>query len=696
MEALARAVVAECVIEATREELRRKWRAAETAPRPVRLALAQATRLIAEISAGRGSAIVLAALDRQGEQLAALDPGAASILTESLSKFRAEWTRHALDRTCDAGVCFVRHGAPCRAACPADIDIPGFLAHIGHGQYDDALRVIAKDNPLPHSCGLVCPAPCESACLRGVAGSALFIRPLKAVAATQCDSYGTPEKAAPTGKRVAVVGSGPAGLTVAYYLAVKGHRVEIFEAREQAGGMLRYGIPSYRLPYDVLDAEIDHIKSLGVIIHTGSEIGSLADLRAQGFDASYLAIGLQLSRRLGIDGDDLPFVVGGMDFLGAVGAGADPRVGHRVVVVGGGNSAVDAAMTALRQGADHVSMVYRGRRREMRASPHEIALAVAEGVEILELWMPEKVLPDNKMVFRRSPKASEAELLASGELLTLDVDHVLVGIGQEAALSCLSGSRVEIKAGHIVADPVTAATAEPGVYAGGDVAHGASTVVAAVRAGKTAAASIHAFMMGEAPSSGEPTGVGRQSVPLVATDATRRSIKLRPTMPQRDAGERKVTYEPIELGLAEVEAQLEAGRCLRCDLCIGCGLCELVCSAVGAEALRMVETPAGRLVFDDFTRPLSRCIGCGACAAVCPTGAIRVEDRDGARATIITGTVVCRQEMFSCAVCHRPLVAETQFRLVGDRLGLGATMPLLCPSCAMTRNVAMMDHVHPS
>ncbi len=692
MEALARTAVAECVLVATREDLRRRWRLAEQAPRPVRLALAQATRMIAEITVGRGTRLLLGALDRLGRRLAELDPAAAALLTASLSEFRAEWVRHATEGTCAAGVCFEPHVAPCRAACPADIDIPGFLAHIGHGHYDDALRVIAKDNPLPHSCGLVCPAPCEDACLRGTTGSALFIRPLKAVAARESGRYGAPAKAAATGKRIAVVGSGPAGLTVAYYLAVRGHRVEIFEAREQAGGMLRYGIPSYRLPYDVLDAEIDHIKSLGVLIHTGRDVGSVADLRAQGFDASYLAIGLQLSRRLGIEGDHFPFVVGGMDFLGGVGAGENPQVGPRVIVIGGGNSAVDAAMTALRQGARQVSMVYRGRRGEMRASPHEIALAVAEGVEILELWMPERVLPDNRMVFRRSPKATEAELRESGEFLTLAVDHVLVGIGQEAALSCLAGSRVEIRSGHIVADPVTAATAEPGIYAGGDVAHGASTVVAAVRAGKAAAASIHAYVMGEAPS-GDRAGKPRLSAPLVATGAARRSVRLRPPMPQRDAGKRKATYEPIELGLAEADAQAEAGRCLRCDLCIGCGLCELVCSEVGAESLRMVETSAGRLVFDDFTRPAGLCIGCGACAAICPTGAIRTLDQDGTRSTVITGTVVRRQAMLSCALCRQPLVTDVQFRLVGDLLAHGDTLPLLCPSCAQTHNVPAVDSV---
>ncbi|MTJ79727.1 MAG: 4Fe-4S dicluster domain-containing protein [Telmatospirillum sp.] len=683
MEVLARSSGMCCAVDEARKDLRLAWRAAERAPRPPRLALAGATRLAPLLATGRGSVPLMAALHGLAGQLDGVDHDLSVRLLQSLSRHQEEWIAHARGEGCAAGRCPGRPGAPCRSACPADIDIPGFLAHIGSGRYDDALRVIARDNPLPHSCGLVCPAPCEAACLRGTAGSSLFIRPLKAVAAEHCDSYGPPSRAPATGKKVAVGGSGPSGLTVAYYLAARGHQVDIFEAREQAGGMLRYGIPSYRLPTDVLDAEIDHICGLGVSIHTAAAVGSITDLRAEGFDAVYLAMGLQLSRRLGVEGDDLPFVIGGMDFLGAVGAGADPRVGPRVIVVGGGNSAVDAAMTALRQGASHVSMVYRGRRREMKASPHEIGLAEAEGVEILELWMPERILPDRRMVFRLSPKAGPEERAARGEFLTMEADHILVGIGQESSLACLDGSGIDIRSGHVVADPETGATSLPGIYAGGDVAHGASTVVAAIRAGKTAASSMHAFMMGDGAAPCHWGGA--PIVPPAVTDASRRSNRRRPDMPQRDAVLRRTSYQPIELGLAEAEARAEADRCLRCDLCVGCGLCELVCSEGGAEALRMVETPSGRLAFDDFTRPMSRCVGCGACAAICPTGAIHVDDLRGVRSTVITGTVVCRQQMLSCRICGRPLVAEGQLQRVGALLGgtaSGPDFPLVCPSCA--------------
>ncbi|MDR3536181.1 MAG: FAD-dependent oxidoreductase [Acetobacteraceae bacterium] len=690
----------DCVVAALRATLRRRWRDTEYAPGPLRRALAQATRLVTEIAGGRGSRAHLESLERLSRDLADLDPEAAQDVAASLSDCRAEWVRHAIDAVCTDGTCRQHQSAPCQAACPADIDIPGFLSYIALGEYGEALHVIGEDNPLPHSCGLICPAPCEDACLRAAAGAALFIRPLKALAAEHYCRLPPPDRRAPTGKRVAVIGSGPAGLTVAYYLAIKGHQVDIFEAREQAGGMMRYGIPAYRLPPHILDAEIEHIQRSGVTIHTGCKVASVTDLRTQGFDAVYVAVGLQVSRRPGIPGQDLPFVHGAMEFLSSVAAGENPRVGPRVIVIGGGNSAIDAAMTALRQGGQHVQMVYRGRRSEMRASPHEISLAEAEGVEILDLWVPEQVLPDGHVVFRRSPKATEAERWASGEVLTLGVDHVLAGVGQQAALSCLEGSRVEIRSGYIVADPVTAATTEPGVYAGGDVAHGASTVVAAIQAGKTAAASIDAFIMGDAFIMDEDAAAfaGRDKprvpAPLDAADAMQRSIRLRPIMPLLDVHERKASYSPIELGLTEADARLEASRCLRCDLCIGCGLCELACSEVGAEALRMEETADGRLVFDDFTRPASRCIGCGACASVCPTGAIRVEDQDGSRATIITGTVVCRQPMLSCDGCGQSFFTVAQFGMVRDLLETDIPFPRLCPACARAGSVVGSHPLH--
>jgi len=683
-----------CIVDSTRKELLHRWQEAEEAARPVRFALAQATRMATEITLGRATATTIHDLELLGQELSVVEPEAAAILNHALFEFRSEWERHAAEGVCTAGVCFVRRAAPCSLACPAGINIPGFLAHIGRGQYDEALQLIAEENPLPHICGLVCPAPCEDACLRRATGAALFIRPLKAVAAKNSSSYWTPEKKPTTGKRVAVVGSGPSGLTLAYCLAAKGHQVEIFEEREKAGGMMRYGIPRYRLPAAVLDGEIEHMKSLGIVLHTGYEVKSATEFRDRGFDATYLAVGLQLSKSIGVEGEDLPFVIGGMDFLGDVGAGNNPRVGPRVIVVGGGNSAVDAVMTAMRQGAEHVYWVYRRRRSNMPASPHEISMCLAEGAELLELWVPERILPDHKMLFKRNPMATEEEIRASGSELILEADHILAGIGQESELSLLAGSKVESKKGQIVVDQATLATAEPGIFAGGDIAHGASTVVAAIMAGKKAAESIDAYLMGD-KASRQPAWLAKSALPLVQIGAEQRSTKRRPPMPELDAKTRNVTYEQIELGYSEADAQQEAGRCLRCDLCIGCGMCELVCSETGAEALRMVETASGRLIFDDFTRPISRCIGCGACAAVCPTGAIRVEDKDGQRSTIITGTVVRTQPLQLCAACHKPLNPEVQNEAIRGRLANDGEMPTICSSCKRIKSALAIMEMDP-
>ncbi len=260
---------------------------------------------------------------------------------------------HVRRESCPEGLCLVRNAAPCHRTCPANIDIPSFIAHLGHGDYRSTIEVIRRDNPLPLICGLVCPAPCESACVRGGSNGAVFIRPLKAKAAEHClaeGGYPKPEMAPDTGKRIGIVGSGPSSLTAAYYLRTYGHEVEIFEAQEKAGGQLRYGIPAYRLPPDLLDQEIDQIRVLGIPIHTSAPVGSLETFRKD-YDAVFLGLGTQRSRLIPIEGVHQSFVLGGIDFLRAVRSGEPVRVGPRVVVIGGGNVAIDVALTALRQGA---------------------------------------------------------------------------------------------------------------------------------------------------------------------------------------------------------------------------------------------------------------------------------------------------------------------------------------------------------
>lgn len=667
-----------CIVKTTNDTLRYHLRLSEDAPRAQRSATARAARVVTEIILGRGTRGHLVELEKLVAELQGFESPAAEPLSAALSGQRGEWLQHIEQKTCSAGECFKPRTVPCQDACPSHIDIPSMLAHIGHGSYQEATRVLIADNPLPYSCGLICPAPCEEQCVRGTLGSSVLIKPLKAVAARCSGEYPLPEREAATGKRIAIVGSGPAGMTAAFYLTLRGHHVEIFEAREQAGGIMRYGIPNYRLPPDVLDLEIAQLRALGVTIHTKTMISNLSVFKEKGFDATFLAIGLQNSKRLGIPGENQPFVLGGMDFLSQVAEGSDPRVGPHVIVIGGGNAAIDVAMTAFRQGATKVQMWYRRTKKDMPANPHEVEMALAEGVELVELWAPVQILPDNRIEFQRSKNAPDAATTAN---IVVHADQIVAGIGQEAMLDWLDGTQVEIKWGNIVVDPITLATGESGVFAGGDIAHGASTVVAAIGSGKTAAASIHAFVMGKDMLEAQLEPQRRDMVNTIAASAIERTTAERAEVQETDAQMRRTTHDPIFLDLEEDVAKAEVSRCLRCDLCIGCGLCELVCTETGAEALRMIETTAGRLVFEDFLRPADRCTGCGACAQVCPTGAITVEDQSGSRVTTITGTVVRRQPLLHCESCGKPFATVAQYELMRKQLGLDASSTWVCPSC---------------
>jgi NADPH-dependent glutamate synthase beta subunit-like oxidoreductase/ferredoxin len=652
-----------CPVEATRLALRDAWRATGQD----RGALARATRLVVEITQGRGSPGHLATL--RDHPLAAA----------SLRDHAEVWRAHVEQRICAAGHCFAPAVPPCQQACPAHIDIPSFLAHVGRGAHADAVRVIQRDNPLPLSCGLICPAPCETACLRGATtGQPVFIRPLKAVAALHClePGYPLPERAPASGRTVAVLGSGPAGLTAAYYLAVAGHAVTVFEAQAQAGGMLRYGIPAFRLPPDLLDRELAQLQRLGVVVRAATPVARLDDLA--GFDAVFLAPGTQLSRRLPLAGIDLPFVLGGLDFLRAVRRGDRPSVGPRAVVIGGGNVAVDVAMTARRQGAAVVDMVCLESAAMMPANPHEVAEARAEGVVVRDGWGPVSIEADGRVAFQRCLRVFDDDLRFApsfdpSDTLTLQADHVLLAIGQAADLSLLDGSGVQTERGLIGAARDTLRTARSGVFAGGDAAHGPRTAVEAVRAGKQGAAAIDAYLCGRGLPADWDRPRRRDSVPPLAVAATARETLPRADMPELPVAERDGD-RAIELGLSDATAHDEVNRCLRCDICIGCGLCELACSEMGPEALRLEPTPAGRLAFAHFLRPVGRCIGCGACTQVCPTGAIRMEDRDGERLIAFTGTVLHREPLVRCRRCETPYTAQAQRTRVADHG--------LCPPCA--------------
>jgi NADH-quinone oxidoreductase subunit F len=684
-----------CLVEQTRRALYRYWQLAEGEPAPVRALLARAARLVAEISVGRGEMRHLAELDQVALELATQGLAAAWPLGSALRHFRGQWEAHARRESCPEQLCQLspgRRAAPCHGACPANIDIPSFMAHIGHGDHRAAIAVITRDNPLPLTCGLVCPAPCESACVRGGSDGAVFIRPMKTWAAEHClteGGYPRPELAEPTGRRVGIVGSGPAGLSAAYYLRTLGHAVEIFETQPQAGGMLRYGIPAYRLPPELLDRELQQIAALGIPIRTGAKIASLDAFRRD-YDAVFLGLGTQMSRFIPVEGVHQPFVLGGIDFLRDVRSGTAVEVGPRVVVIGGGNVAIDVALTALRQGAKQVDMVCLEKRREMPASPHEIETAVAEGVALHPGWGPVRIEEDGEVVFQHCDRVFDeggrfAPKFDAERRLSLDGDQVILAVGQGTDLTSIEGSGLEVTRGFIVTDSRTLMTRLPGVFAGGDVAHGPRTAVEAIRSGKIAAHSIDAWLRSVAMDASVGKPMRRAEVIPLKVLPRERSFLRRAEMPEKEVEERVGSYVKIEQGLSDAMAHDEASRCLRCDVCIGCGLCQLACSEMGVEALRMADTTAGRLAYFDFTRPVDLCIGCGACAQVCPTGAIRVEDVDGVRRTVITGTVVKEQPLLACSECGAPTQTAAHRKFVRQRLPDHMAAHLgreLCPDCA--------------
>lgn len=643
-----------CVVKQTRRALYRHWKLAEGQPAAVRGLLARVARLTTEITLGRGDAGHLAALEEQALNLTIQGLAAGWTLGSSLRHFRQQWEQHVRGESCPEGLCLVRNPAPCHSTCPANIDIPSFMAHLGNGDYESTIKVIRQDNPLPLTCGLVCPAPCESACVRSSSDGAVFIRPLKAKAAEHClanGGYPKPELAPDTGKRIGIVGSGPAGLTAAYFLRTYGHQVEIFEAQEHAGGMLRYGIPAYRLPPELLEQELDQIRVLGIPIHTNVKLDSLDELRKSN-DAVFLGLGTQTARLLPIPGAHHAFVLGGIDFLRAVRSGETVQVGPRVVVIGGGNVAIDVALTALRQGARSVELVALEKRRDMPASPHEIEAAAAEGVQLRPGWGPLRIEEEGEAVFQFCEQVKDASgrfdpKFDASRLLTLEADHVILATGQGTDLAILEGSGIESLRGFIAANPKTLMTNVPGVFAGGDGQQGPRTAVEAIRAGKIAAASIDAWLRGTTMNADIGKAIKRADVIPLVVDAHDRTYRRRASMPERSVEEvlGNGNYVRIEEGLTDEMAQGEVRRCLRCDTCIGCGLCMVACSEMGIEALRMGETKAGRLAYFDFTRAADLCIGCGACMQVCPTGAIRIEDTGDLRRTIITGTVVCEQPL---------------------------------------------------
>jgi len=467
---------------------------------------------------------------------------------------------------------------PCREACPAHIDVPGYLRLIAEGKADEANAVIREKVPFPGILGRVCIHPCEEVCRRGEVNEPISICALKRYAADQ--EKGLWKENAKigndTGKRVAIVGSGPAGLTAAFYLRKQGHRVTLFESRRQAGGMMRYGIPSYRLPWDVLDKEIQEVLDLGVEFKPGQTLGkdfTLDELKDEGFDAVFLGLGASLSRRITIEGSDLPDVLWGVDFLGQIAEGEEIKLKEKVIVIGGGNVAVDVAQSALRCGAKEVTMACLESREEMPAHEWEIQGAIEEGVRLLPSWGPEKILSDNGNVTGVELARCTSVFDEKGNFCpafddtreSIQGDQVIMAIGQASDLSFLEeASPISVHNGLIVVDQESLETGLKGVYAGGDVASMPGTIIHAIAAGRKAASSIDKALGGNGDIDEVLFQLGDPNQYLGGDEGF--SSWPREKVPEMEVEKRHQGFEEVTLSYEAEQAMKEAKRCLQCDL----------------------------------------------------------------------------------------------------------------------------------
>jgi NADH-quinone oxidoreductase subunit F len=545
---------------------------------PCRLGTKQMLGILEDICAGRGKMEDLDLLQNLAEDvkvgaLCALGGTAPNPVLTTLRYFRDEYVEHIKKHHCRATVCKGLVKAPCSHTCPAGIDVSRYVRFIGQGRFADAVAVIREKVPFPMVLGHVCIHPCESKCRRGQVDDPIAIRTLKRFAAEQDDGRWKKagKKARPTGKRVAIVGSGPAGLTAAYYLAKLGHKVTVFEALPQVGGMMRVGIPEYRLPSKVLDAEIGEIEKMGAAIKTNSRIESIDELFKQGNHAVFVAIGAHQDLKMGVPGEDGPGVIDCASFLRDVKLGKRVEVGSKVAVIGGGNAAIDASRTALRLGAKHVIIIYRRTRAEMPAAPEEVEDALHEGIEIVFLAAPNKVSRKSGKVVLECLRMELGKIDASGRPrpepivgseFPLDFDTVIAAIGQRPDVPS-SFNLVTGRGNTIQVDPDTLATDREGVFAGGDAITGPASVIEAIAAGRQVAVSIDKYLGGSGVIDEVLAPAEEAMAPHVVEEE---GEKHRQSMPCLSVGKRVKNFDLVELSMPEAMALEEAKRCLNCDL----------------------------------------------------------------------------------------------------------------------------------
>ena len=540
---------------------------------PCRVGLRQLVRLFNDVLDGDATDETVEVIRRTAESIylsadCAIGYEAAKLVLKCVDGCADDFQSHIHRGFC---TCNSNQPVSCVTSCPAGVDIPGYVALVHEERYADAVRLIRRDNPLPVTCAYICEHPCENRCKRTFIDAPVNIRGLKKMAVDHAGIVPVPSCGESTGKKVAVIGGGPGGLSAAYYLSLMGHKVTIFEQRKQLGGMLRYGIPNYRLPRTKLQEDIDAVLSTGVEVKKNISVGTditLEDINKE-YDAIYISIGAHADKKIGIEGEDaVSGITSAVEMLRAIGDEEIPDyTGKKVVVIGGGNVAMDVARSSIRLGAEKVSVVYRRRKEDMTALEEEVVGAEAEGCDILELMAPVRIEKDEngravglwvapQMISdikggRPSPKKAEKE-----EVL-IPSDLIVVSIGQGIESRYFEEHGVTVKRGAIEALETSELKEHKGIFAGGDCVTGPATVIRAIAAGKVAAANIDEYLGFhheitcdvEIPHAGyeDKTPCGRVEVAM------------------RDATDRKKDFEPVEYGFSCEEACQESGRCLRCD-----------------------------------------------------------------------------------------------------------------------------------